>query len=385
MDPIYILLLVALLLTAVVVLFVLRTKEKRIREAELFLKEMPIHFVGLPREKDIEADTLVRKARDNIALNWMSAAPTGPEAFYKTANQLVNDIARVYYPKAKEPVKQVNVNALMNFYKRVSVRISMLLKVPPFTLIGKVDLRMLVAIKEGTDKVMNHPITQTIMGNPLTGIIKKIPFMKMRKAVKIAKKIKTPMGMIIEAGKEITIEGAKRLFLSELLGIIAEEAIQVFSGRMVKDEKSKGDLLTLYLMAQILRDQESISPQEHKAFLEQMVCLKHLDEEFKIFLLAYALKEEKMLGNTLENLINQVKVSENIKKEALAADKLAKEQRGWHKFSELKDFTPLRDLGRGAAFLEALKPLIESEGTEKKRKEEIFRRAKADLSSDFVN
>lgn len=70
-------------------------------------------------------------------------------------------------------MKQVNVNALMGFYKRVSSRINMLLQIPPFTLIGKIDLRMLVAIKEGTDKVMNHPVTQTIMGNPLTGILKK--------------------------------------------------------------------------------------------------------------------------------------------------------------------------------------------------------------------
>jgi hypothetical protein len=385
MDLVYIGIVVAALLIALVVLLSLRAKEKRIREEKRFLKEMPIHFVGLPREKDIEADSIVRKVRDNIALNWMSAAPSGPEAFYKVTNDLVNDIAKVYYPKAKEPVKQVNVNALMAFYKRVSARINLLLQVPPFTLIGKVDLRMMVALKEGTDKVMNHPITQTIMGNPLTGIIKRIPFMKMRKAVKIAKKIKTPMGMIIEAGKEITIEGAKRLFLSELIGIIAEEAIQVFSGRMVKDENSKGDLLSLYLMAQILREQDEISAQEHQIFLEKLVNFKHLDDEFKLFLLAYAIKREKMLGNTLENLINQVRVSENIKKDSLAKEKLQKEERTWHRFAELEDFTPLRDLKRGRAFLESLEPLVEAEGTEIKRKKEIFLRAKADLGSDYIN
>lgn len=385
MEPLYIVIVVVVLLLLLLSFVAMRIKTKRVKDEEIFLREMPVHFVGLPREKDKEADKLVRKARDNIALNWMSAAPAGPEAFYKITNDLVNDIARVYYPGAKEPVKQVNVSALMSFYKRVSSRINMLLKVPPFTLIGKVDLRMLVAIKEGTDKVMNHPVTQSIMENPLTGIIKKIPFFKMRKAVKIASKIKTPMGMIIEAGKEITIEGAKRLFLSELLGIIAEEAIQIFSGRMVKDERSKADLLSLYLMAQILREQAEISAGEHQAFLAHLLDLKYLDDEFKLFLLAYAMNEEKMLGGILDNFVNQVKISENVKKESEDKDKLAREQRLWSRLCRLEDFTPVRELKRGEAFITALKPLVEADGSDMERKKEIFRRACADLGSDFVN
>lgn len=359
--------------------FLLYRRFRHKKRLEHLIRQIPVHLVGLPRKKDIEADLKIRQARDEIAFNWMKRAPFSPKAFYDLSVEVVRGVAEIYHPKAKDPIKKASVKALMDLNRRVATRLSALLNIVPFNLLGGVDMGMVATLRDGVDYIKNHPITQKIKDHPIAGVLKKIPFADIGKAMKIARKVKTPMGMVLQAGKEITIEGVKRLFLSELVGIVAEEAMTIYSGRAVRDEKSKAELLTLYTLAQILRDQKSISAEEHRVFRKYLVELKRIDHELKLFLLAYATRDESLTASFMEELFHQTGLVAQLRSFDEEAEEKEAEIRKWEKFCNFEDFTHLRELKGEKLFLEALGQLALAEGQHRDLKARVWKRAKNDL------
>lgn len=375
MNPFFIVGFVVILL----VTYLLYRRIQRKKRLEHLIRQIPVHLVGLPRKKDIEADLKIRQARDEIAFNWMKKAPFSPKAFYDLSVEVVRAVAEIYHPKAKDPIKKASVKALMDLNRRVSARLSALLNIVPFNLLGSVDMGLVATLKDGVDYIKNHPLTQRIKDHPIAGVIKKIPFADIGKAMKIARKVKTPMGMVLQAGKEITIEGVKRLFLSELVGIVAEEAMTIYSGRAVRDERSKAELLTLYTLAQILRDQKSASADEHHVFRQYLVELKRVDHELKLFLLAYAMRDESLTSSFMEELFYQTGLVAQLRSFDEDSAEKAAEIKKWEKFCDFEDFTHLKELKGEKLFLEALERLALAEGPAQKLKMGIWESAKKDL------
>ena len=129
-----------------VIVIAARRRSKRLKRLT-FIRQLPVHLVGLPQEKDKEADQKIKKTRDNIVMNWMEKAPFSPNAFFKLSMEVIEDIARVYYPEAKDPLKKISVKAMMDLHRRITARLLQLLGIFPFNMLGKVELGFINTIK----------------------------------------------------------------------------------------------------------------------------------------------------------------------------------------------------------------------------------------------
>jgi hypothetical protein len=359
------------ILLIVVVLAIVRSRRRAARRMRA-VTMLPLNLVGLPREQDVRADRAIKQARDTIAFNWLEKVPFSPSALYEIAYSVTRDVAAVYYPEAKDPMLKASVKSLMDLNLRIARRINKLLSIPPFNMLGAVELSLIMDIKDGADVVKNHPLMQALLDNPVMDALKKLPFGKIGKALRIARKIRTPMGVALEAGKEITFQGLKRLFVSEIVGIVAEEAMRVYSGRFIRDEKSRTELMILYTMTHFLRGLEDISDEEFRVLIDSAIRLKKLEPELKLFFLGYALKDEHLEEEILEEVIRQSLAADLSGQKRSGEDSERRDER-WQRFSEFEEFSPVKSLGHVRHYVTFLEEFCATAGHESQKHRLISR------------
>lgn len=373
-DPLVIAGIVALLLVVLVLVWIFVSRARRKRRKEMLLREIPVHLVGLPREKDKEADSAIKTIRDRIVFDWRERAPFNPRDFYKISLDVTNQIAGIYHPDTKDPIKKASVAALMDLNRRVARRVSGLLDIPPFNLLGKIDLGVVMSVKKGAEGILDNPIVKYVTDNPLIRTIGK-KFPQLFRAAKVASKGITPGRLAFEFGKDLTIEGAKRLFVSTVIGIVAEEAIAVYSGRFVRNEKAKADLLIIYTIAQALRDQGSISAAEHDVLLKHVVERNELDPDLRLFMIDYARGDARVEHQLVDELIHQSR------RAAAGTERDPSEERvEWEGFCRLKEFSIVNRFGLSKRYIEAMEEFAEADGADPAFKREILRQVRSDLS-----
>jgi hypothetical protein len=127
----------------------------------------------------------------------------------------------------------------------------------PFSLAASIDVATVQIFRDGARAIRDNPVVKGIMDSPAGPILKKIPFLKIGNAIRVGRKVLTPTGVVLEAGRRIGTESFKRLLLREIAGIVSKESTRAFSGGEVYDDRDRVLMLALWIKAEAISSEEA--------------------------------------------------------------------------------------------------------------------------------
>lgn len=266
----------------------------RKRAAARAVERMPITMVEHPTETDKRAYSLLREHRGEVWSQWGDEMPLSPQVLYEISFDAVRRVAAVYYPEEKDPHYKATVEGLMDLNSRIVVRVKDLLDKPILNKLRGLDVATIITLKKGYDVVWKNPLVEFIKKPKIRQTVKSVI-----DAVNIFNPWHWARKVVIEAG----LETAKRYFVTGLVTIVGEEAVLLFSGRNIRNEKAAADLLILYEMVHTLHEQKSISAEEYEVLLRRLQKLKHLDSRTKLEVLGILAGKRKMAEQDISDLI----------------------------------------------------------------------------------
>lgn len=259
------------------------------------IDRMPIQMVEKPTEKDREAYELLRSYRREVWSSFGEELSFNPRAFSEISFEVVRKIASVYYPDEDEPQYKATVDGLLDLNERVIRRLKDLFDKPIIKKFRGVDVATILSVKKGYEAVRKHPITEFVMSKPA--------LRKLWQAGWSAANLLNPWywgrKMVIEVG----LETGKRYFITGLVTIVGEEAVMLYSGRRIRNEKAAAEMLTAYEMVRSLHDQDSVSAEEYQVLLRWLVKMKHLDSYAKIELIRMLQDKRQMPEQDLTDIV----------------------------------------------------------------------------------
>jgi hypothetical protein len=279
----------------VIILFGWLWRWHRRRSAARAIDRMPIRLVDHPTEKDREAYELIRGFRREIWSRFGEDMPLNPRAISQISFEVVGKVASVYYPEAEEPQYKATIDGLLDLNERVVRRMKEILDKPVIKRFRNMDVATILTIKKGYEKVRSHPVTDFVMSKPA--------LRKLWQAGWSAANLLNPWYWGRKVFIEVGIETARRYFVTGVVTIVGEEAVMLYSGRRIRNEKAAAELLTAYEMAKALQAQKSISSEEYRVLLRWLLKLKHVDDHSKIELIRNLIERRQMPVQDLEQLL----------------------------------------------------------------------------------
>jgi hypothetical protein len=350
-------------LTAIVVLQ--RWLSKRAKRRQL-LELLPASYIGAHREKDEASIVKTKEIRDRILLNWSKSISITPTAIFDISTETAEAVAQVYYPGVEDPLRKAPLGSLLGLYGRTASRVNELFNSAPLKWLGKIELSHIMVIKDGADVVLNHNLVQMLKDSPVGTLMKKVNLNHLRRAANVAAKLGSWPKLALEVGAEISVESAKRLFISELVKIVAEESQRVYSGRFTKSDEVRVQVLLLFAEAVLLRQQGGPTAEEYKIFLRHITQSKKIDADLRMLLLAYAVGQEASISEELLEALEQHQVEESIRQE-------------WQRFCQLEDFAILKNFTSGTQFIEKFRELLAVQGKDMTFKRQVHAKIERDL------
>lgn len=287
---------IAILVGAVLAIVLLSWLWRWVRKkrVERSIDRMPVRIVDMPTEKDKEAYELLKTYRRHIWGRFGEDMQLNPRAVSQISFEVIEKIASVYYPDEKEPQYKANIDGLLELNERVGQRLKEILDKPLINKFRGLDVATILSLKKGYDAVRQHPVTEFVMNKPA-----------LRKLWQVgwgAANLLNPWYWGRKVFIEVGLETARRYFVTGLVTIVGEEAVMLYSGRRVRNEKSAAELLTAFEMAKTLQAQESISAEEYGVMLRWLIKLKHVDDHSKIELIRLLLGGREVPEQDLKEL-----------------------------------------------------------------------------------
>ncbi len=266
----------------------------RKRHAERAIDKMPITIVDRPTEQDKRAYELLRGFRREAWKRWGEELQLNPRSLYQISFETIRKVASVYYPDAEEPQYKATVDGLLDLNARIVRRLQDLLDKPIVNRFRSLDVATIMSIKKGYDYVWKNPVAEFIKSPRVRAATRTI-----FDAVNVFNPWHWGRRVLVDVG----IETARRYFVTGLVTIVGEEAVMLFSGRRVRNEKAAAELLTAYEMVRELSGQESVSAEEYAVLLRWLVKFKHLDSHTKFNLLRMLQGRRKLEEQDLSELL----------------------------------------------------------------------------------
>lgn len=181
-----------------------------------------------PRPEELQALEVVRAYRRRFLLSLSPGTGLSFGAITDTAQNLVRDIAQVYYPEEDRPELRASLADLVGLYNRVGERLSRWLETLPARPFKDVELSTVFWVHETYQKVTQHSAYQFLKRQHLDRAARWLwtvknaanPWYWSRRAV-------------VTGGKE----AFARLFLAQVASLVGEEAIHLYGRR---DRKAAG-------------------------------------------------------------------------------------------------------------------------------------------------
>jgi hypothetical protein len=189
------------------------------QEAELDDLEMPLPD---PRPQDHEALRLLKEYRRGYLLKLWPNTRFSFKEINHLSQTLVAEIARIYYPEEERPELRASLADLVALYRRVGVRLGSWLEAAPFRPLKDMDLSTVLLLHDTYQKIKGHPVHQFLQQH------------HMYRAARWAWgaiNLVNPYYWGRRAAYTGTREFLARTFLAQVVSVVGEEAMRLYSRR----------------------------------------------------------------------------------------------------------------------------------------------------------
>jgi hypothetical protein len=177
--------------------------------------------IPLPAEPwpgDQAALEIIRARRDGYLWNRWPETTLSFNAINETTQELVREIAGVYYPEEERPELKASLADLVAFHNRVGSRLAAWLETAPIRPFKDVELQTVIRYYEMYQSVRDHPVSQ---------FIKRHRLHRVAKWSWAAFNYSSPFYW----GRQAAYELGRRLLLARLADLVGEEAMHLYGRR----------------------------------------------------------------------------------------------------------------------------------------------------------
>lgn len=276
-EPVWLLLLAAglllwgLSLVAAWALARRRLLKEWAREEHLALQPPP----GFPeaRPEDRQALEIIAAYRRRFLTHPWPKTHLRLALITETAQSLLKDIARVYYPQEERPELKASLADLVGLVDRVGGRLQVWLNTLPVRPLKDVEVGTLLKVHELYCQVREHPVYQFLKRHHLD---------KAARWLWTAKNLLNPWywsrRAVYTGSREIFV----RLFLAQIVSLVGEEAIRIY-GRRHPPQALVGRLrLALQEMLHLTWQNGGVPPPIYRNLLRFILTVRGLEERERL-------------------------------------------------------------------------------------------------------
>jgi hypothetical protein len=229
-----------------------------------------------PRPEDQQALELIRSRRRRFLLNLWPDTRFTLGFITEMAQNLVKDIARVYYPEEERPELKASLADLVALYSRVGARLTVWLDTLPIRPFKELELLTIFQYHELYQKVKQHP-----------GYL----FLKRHHLDKAARWAWTVKNLLNPWywSRRVAYTGSKellqRLFLAKVTTLAGEEAIRLYSRRPLNRHAFRRCQAAVRELLHLAESDGPLPPQLTQTLLRFIVKARGLEPGEKLALL----------------------------------------------------------------------------------------------------
>jgi hypothetical protein len=175
-----------------------------------------------PRPEDQEALSLIRDYRRRRLLKLWPNTRLRFREINELSQNLVTDIARIYYPEEERPELKASLGDLAALYRRVGVRLSAWLTTAAFRPLKDMELGTVLFLHGTYQRVKAHPVHQFLQRTHLYQMARWL-----WTSVNVVNPYYWGSRAAYTGGREVLV----RLFLAKVIAVVGEEAMRLYSRR----------------------------------------------------------------------------------------------------------------------------------------------------------
>lgn len=248
---------------------------------ELARQEAPVGDAALhlthPRPGDAQALEVIRSYRRRLFTNLRPGPTLSYAAVNETAQNLIRDIAKVYYPEEERPELKASLADLVGLVNRVGSRLNLWLNTLP--------MRSLKDLEIGT-VLRYHDLYQQVVQHPAYCFLKRYHLDKAARWLWTAKNLLNPWywgrRLAYSGGREVVV----RLFLAQVVSLVGEEARRIYGRHQPAANLRRRLHLALQEMINLSLENGLLPPQVQTYLLRLLLKTKGLDDQDRLSLIA---------------------------------------------------------------------------------------------------
>lgn len=246
-----------------------------------------------PRPEDQAALEIIRAYRRRYLLKlWPDT-----EFSFKLANdlalELIQAIAKIYYPDEARPEFKASLADLVRLYNRVGMRLQSWLESLPVRPFKDLELQTVLRYHELYQKFKNHPGYLFLKRHHLD---------KIARWAWIAKNYANPWYWGRRAAYAGSKEFLARLFLARVAAIVGEEALRLYSQRLPGSRWWSRYQAAVQEMINLARENGTYPPEAATHILKFILQARSLEDQEKLALLHYLAQPQAQSTPALEKL-----------------------------------------------------------------------------------
>lgn len=175
-----------------------------------------------PRPEDQEALNLIRDYRRRRLLKLWPNTRLSFREINELSQNLVTDIARIYYPEEERPELKASLGDLAALYRRVGVRLSAWLETAAFRPLKDMELGTVLFLHDTYQRVKTHPVHQFLQRSHLYRAARWL-----WTSINVLNPYYWGSRAAFTGGREVLF----RLFLAKVIAVVGEEAMRLYSRR----------------------------------------------------------------------------------------------------------------------------------------------------------
>ncbi len=230
-----------------------------------------------PRPEDAKAQEILGAYRRRLFLHPWPDTRLGFAAISAVAQQVLQEIARVYYPEEERPELKASLADLVGLVNRVGSRLHLWLNTLPMRPLKDLDIKTVLRCQELYQQAVCHPAYQFLKRHHLD---------KAARWLWTAKNLLNPWYWGRRAAYTGGREVVARLFLAQVVSLVGEEAIRIYSGRPAGGIRKRRLKLALQEMINLSWADGRLPLQVHLQMLRLFLQAKGLDDQERLGLIA---------------------------------------------------------------------------------------------------
>lgn len=229
------------------------------------------------RPEDAQALELIRDYRRRYLLKLWPDTPLNFATINELSQALIKDLAAIYYPEEARPELKASLADLVALYRRVGVRLSDWLESLPLRPLKELELVTLWRLHESYKQVRTHPVYQFLKRHHLD---------RAARWLWAVYNVANPWYWGRRAAYTGSRELLARLFLAQVIKVVGEEAIRLYSRRSPnlrlyrRYQAGVQELLNL-----ACNGEGGLPPGASSFILQKVLRAKGLDDREKVALL----------------------------------------------------------------------------------------------------